>query len=211
MKHNLPKEYLSYSAIDSWMKSPKQFRKRYYESAPSYTSPEMVFGKLTADMLENRDESLAHIRQYATPEQQIQVEIEGVPIFGFIDSFDPETNSILEYKTGRSPWTQKKVDKHLQLDIYSLCVEEIFGSVNDECMLIWMQTEKIDEPKVGLITHEDSHGIRLTGEVTEFTRIITDEERENTRELIARVAQEISDDYTEYLEAKSKPRGLVDF
>jgi len=171
----------------------------------------MVFGKLTADMLENRDESLAHIRQYATPEQQIQVEIEGVPIFGFIDSFDPETNSILEYKTGRSPWTQKKVDKHLQLDIYSLCVEEIFGSVNDECMLIWMQTEKIDEPKVGLITHEDSHGIRLTGEVTEFTRIITDEERENTRELIARVAQEISDDYTEYLEAKSKPRGLVDF
>jgi hypothetical protein len=211
MKHNLPKPYLSYSAIDSWMKSPNQFRKRYYENAPSFVTPELNFGKKIADLLENKDESLAHIKQYATPEQQVQVDIEGVPIFGYIDSFDPETNSFYEFKTGRMPWTQKKVDKHLQLDIYSLCIEEIFGSVNDECMLIWMQTEKIVEPKVGLITHEDSHGIRLTGEVMEFTRVITDEERENTRTLIARVAQEISDDYTQYLDAKSKPKGLVDF
>lgn len=148
------------------------------------------------------------VPQLDTPEQQIQVDIDGVPIFGFIDSFDPNTRAFYEFKTGRKPWTEDRVAKHLQLDIYSLCIEEIYGSVEDECTLVWLPTEKIDKPKTGLITHEESYGIKLTGEVQTFKRVITDDERKATRELIVRVAKEISDDFTEY---QSKPKGLVAF
>ena len=196
------KKYLSYSAISTWLQSPATYRKRYYESSPMVFTPELMFGKKIADLLENKDESVAHIKQYVKPEQKINCEIEGVPIFGFIDSFDPETNSFYEFKTGRVAWTQRRVDKHLQLDIYSLCIENIFGSVNDECELIWLETEKKEEKTTGLITHEESHRIALTGVVKEFKRTITDEDRLACRDMIVRIAGEISDDYTKYLASK---------
>ena len=200
--YNLPKKYLSYSAISTWLQSPSTYRKRYYEDSPMVFTPELAFGKKIADLLETKDESVAHIKQYLKPEQKINCEIEGVPIFGFIDSFDPETNSFYEFKTGRVAWTQKRVDKHLQLDIYSLCIENIFGSVNDECELIWMETEKNEEKTTGLITHEESHRIVLTGVVKEFKRTITESDRFACRDMIVRVAREISDDYSKYLESK---------
>lgn len=200
---NLPKKYLSYSAIDTFLKRPAEFRKRYYENAPMVVTPELSFGKMIADRLENRHESVAHIKQYPKPEQQIKVNIGGVPIFGFIDSYDPETRSFLEYKTGRKPWTQTRVDKHLQLDIYSLAIEEIFGSVTDECELIWMETAKVEKPQVGLVAHEDSYGIELTGKVNSFPRTITKGDREATRQLIVSVAEAISKDYTKWQEERS--------
>ena len=194
----LPKPYLSYSAIDCWLKSPKTFRKRYYEKAPFFSTPELRFGKFIADELETNGSAYPDVPQLSKPEQQIQIEIEGIPLFGYIDSFDPETKGFYEYKTGRVPWTQKRVDSHLQLDIYSLAIEEIFGSVQDECKLVWMETKKMDEQLSGLVTHEDSHTIELTGKVVEFDRVIDDAKRQETRELIVRVAQEISDDFAEW-------------
>lgn len=209
-QYNLPKPYLSYSAINKWLESPARFRKKYYENAPDYTTPELAFGKKIATLLENKDESMSHIRQLQKPEQRIDIMIDGVPIYGFIDSFDPDTKSFLEFKTGRQPWTKARVSKHLQLDLYSTAIEEMYGSVTDECMLIWMETEKIETPKIGLITHEESHGIRLTGVVKEFQRVITSEDRENMRTLLKRVAEEISDDYTEYQRGKRGLKPVVD-
>lgn len=200
--YNLPKSYLSYSAMSTWLQSPDTYRKRYYENAPMVVTPELAFGKKIADLLEAKDESVSHIKQYIKPEQKINCEIEGVPIFGFIDSFDPDTRSFYEFKTGRVPWTQKRVDKHLQLDLYSLCIEEIFGSVNDDCELIWLETAQNKVKMTGLITHENSHNIVLTGTVKEFKRNITKDDREATKEMVVRIAEEISKDYTEYLKAK---------
>lgn len=203
MKYNLPKPYLSYSAISSWMKYPDQFRLRYYENIQEPESPELIFGKKIATLLENAHGDVAHIRQYKVPEQKIEIEVEGVKIFGFIDSFDPDACAFLEYKTGKTPWTDARVRDHLQLDIYSLAIETIFGKVHDQCHLIWMQTERVETPSGGRITHENAYGIRLTGKVETFERVIDADRRAWTRDLIVRVAKEISDDYTAW-QAKKK-------
>ena len=206
MNYNLPKPYLSYSAIESWLKYRADFRRRYYEQQEMIVTPELAFGKKIGELLENHDESLSHIKQYVKPEQKFNVEIDGVKLFGFIDSFNPETNSFYEFKTGRTPWTQGRVDKHLQLPIYSVAIEEMFGTVTDECELIWMETRKVEKQQIGLLTHRDAYGIELTGKVREFKRTITKEERQATRELVVTVAKEISDDYTEWQKAKAKAK-----
>jgi len=197
-KYNLPKKYLSYSAIAVWLKNPHDFRRRYYENAPMIMTPELHFGKKISKLLEIQHDSLSHIKQYSKPEQVVKCEIEGVPLFGYIDSFDPMDCAFYEYKTGHVAWNEKRVNKHLQLDIYSLAIEEIFGKVTDECSLIWMQTKRIEKPTQGRVTHEEAYKIEFTGKVKEFKRVITKEDRNNMRSLLVEVAEAISSDYSEW-------------
>lgn len=166
---------------------------------PKMESPETVFGKKIGYLLETHDASMDHILQYSHPEYQIDCEIDGVPVFGFIDSFSPERRAFLEYKTGKEPWDEKRVAKHLQLDIYSLAIEHLFGEVEDLCHLIWMQTEKVTELKTGRMTHANQYGIRLTGHVQTFERVVTASDRYKARETIVRVAHEIDRAYKEFL------------
>ena len=167
-------------------------------------TPELHFGKKISRLLEIKHDSLSHIKQYSTPEQTIKCEIEGVPIFGFVDSFDPMDCAFLEYKTGTVAWNEKRVAKHLQLDIYSLAIEEIFGKVQDECSLIWMQTRRIEKPQEGRVTHEEAYEIEFTDKVKEFKREITKEDRDNTRSLLVQVAEEITLDYQEWLDRQNQ-------
>lgn len=197
------KDYLSYSAMNTWIHSPEQYSKQYFEGAPFIESPEILFGGKIGRLLETRDASMDHIMQYSVPEQKLEFEVEDVKIMGFIDSFSPERNAIIEYKTGKQPWDQNRVNRHLQLDIYSLGVETIFGTVDDLCHLIWMQTERVDHKAEGRVTHADSYEIRLTGEVQTFERVITKDDRYAVRELIVRVAHEIDRAYETFLEVKA--------
>lgn len=199
----LPKKYLSYSAIELWLQSPSKYRKKYYENATSHASPEMAFGKQIALLLENADSSLAHIKQYSQPEYLLDITIEDVPFIGYIDSYEPSTHAFLEYKTGHAPWDAIRVHKHLQLSLYSLALEVLHGKVQDECELIWMQTEKIAKKQLGLTTHEESHGIKLTGVVETFPRVIKQWERDRLREQLVEIATAISEDYQTY---KNRPK-----
>lgn len=202
----LPKKYLSYSAISLWLQSKDRFRSQYYEGKPFHPTPELTFGKKIAELLEHNDESTQHVPRYNVSEQEITTTIEGVPVLGFIDSFDPERCAFYEFKTGKQPWTQKRVQEHLQLDIYSLCIQQIFGKVDDVCHLIWMQTERVDIPQQGRITHENAYGIKMTGLVKTFERTISQEERDNTRKLIVDVATAISEDFAAWKDEQENRR-----
>lgn len=201
---NLPKDHLSYSAIDMWLKYPDKYREKYYKGIEQFVTPELSFGKKIADLLEAGDESVKHIRRYPVAEKMFNLTIDEVPVFGFMDSFDPSTCSILEFKTGKTPWTQNRVDKHLQLDLYSLAVECMYDHVDDHTMLVWMETERVDRPVGGRITHHAAYGIKLTGRVTEFHRTVTKDDRLAMRRLLRSVAEEISKDYTEYQKLKAR-------
>lgn len=194
----LPKPYLSYSQIDLWLRSPVQYKKRYFENQQTPTTPELRFGSHIGKLLEDNHKSVSHIRRFDIPEQPLNVTIDGVPFMGFIDTFDSMKKQIGEYKTGVVPWTQERVNTHKQLDLYSLAVQELFGSVHETCYLVWLPTRKVKPKTKGLISHEDSHSIELTGEVVEFERIITQDERDFARKLLVRVANEISEAYQEY-------------
>ena len=204
MKYTLPKPYLSYSAINTFLTNPADFRKRYYENKQLPVTPELLFGKKIGELLEHGDESLSHILRYDTPEQELKFEVDGVPILGYIDTFDSVKHKVGEYKTGKTPWTQSRVDKHLQLDIYSLGVETIFGSVDDECVLVWLETERVNKPQGGRIQHGCEYEIQFTGKVREFKRVITKEDRERAYDTIVRVAQDISTDYSDWLDSKDR-------
>lgn len=164
---------------------------------------EIVFGRKIADELENEiidRPHLARIPRYSEPEHQIDCSIDGVPFRGFIDSYEPDTHQFLEYKTGRNAWTDKKVLKHLQLPIYSLLIEHEHGHVADKCHLVWIETRFITKTlQMGEHTLEaQTRELELTGMFEMFERVITKEEREETKKLIIKVAEEISEDYTSY-------------
>jgi len=228
-KYYLPKPYLSYSAINTFLTNPSDFRKRYYGNIQLPSSPELNFGKRVGEMVEEIINKCSDITEKTysdytcgdvtvsiphgdVAEKELKFEVDGIPVLGYIDSFLSERKYIFEMKTGKTPWTQGRVDKHLQLDIYSLGVETITGSVDDECVLVWLETRRKELLQGGRRTHAGAYEIEFTGKVKEFTRTITKEDRENAYNTIIRVAQDISEDYTDWLssrERESQSRSVV--
>lgn len=207
--YDLPKGYLSYSQINMWLKSPNSYRKAYFQGKKTFDTAYTRFGKNIASELENEhieDEILSQVPRFSNPEEKIELEIEGVPFLGFIDSYNPDIQAFREYKTGirnksgKSPWDIQKVYTHLQLPLYSLAIQEQFGNVQDKCYLDWIETEWIEKEIEfeGHILKSGDKELRLTGYVETFERIIPQAERDATKELLVKVAQEISDDYKEF-------------
>jgi hypothetical protein len=203
-KYYLPKPYLSYSAMNDFYYNRKRFQDKYYRGIESPATPELAFGKKIGEMLENGDESLAHIPHGDVAEKKLDFKVDGIPILGFVDSFRTYDNFIIEFKTGKTPWTQGRVNKHFQLDVYSLGIEILEGKVNDDCMLVWLETQKVERPIGGRIAHHDAYGIEFTGKVKEFTRTITAEDRAAAFDKIVTIAQNISEDYTDWLQTNEK-------
>lgn len=191
MEYILPKSKFSYSQWDLWNKSPKSYRKRYYyEGSYKLNTPAIKLGREIARKLENKDPELRHIKQYSNPEHMIEYELLGITIISYIDTFNPKTNKFLEYKTGKHAWTEKKVNKHKQLDFYSYMIQKVHGEVCDECELHWI--ESTDKLRTRSIPP------RLTGKVKVFKREITQEERDEIEESIIKAIKEIHDDYQQW-------------
>ena len=203
-KYFLPRGYLSYSAMNDFYYNRKRFQDKYYRGIESPVTPELIFGKKIGELLEHGDESLAHISHGDVAEKRLDFKVDGIPILGYIDSFRTDNSFIFEFKTGKTPWTQGRVNKHFQLDVYSLGVEITEGKVNDECMLIWMETRKVEKKLEGRCSHASAYEIEFTGKVKEFTRTITKDDRAATYDKIVTIAQDISEDYTDWLSTQEK-------
>jgi hypothetical protein len=213
MKYNLPKGYLSYSAMSTWWTSKEQYRLKYYSPFPVELDTEYTrFGKGIAETLEDKKKTKAHpvlsqIPLYPVREQPLEFEIDGVPIKGFIDSFDKRHKKIIEIKTGickdgKKPWDVVRVRKHEQILLYSLGVKELFGKVNPLIKLIWLETawrEKKEMVTFGNQTFENAvPELFLTGHFEVFDRVVEDWEHDRMKRLIVKTAEEISADYTAY-------------
>lgn len=205
-KYYLPKPYLSYSAMNDFYYNRSRFQDKYYRGIESPVTPELVFGKRVGELLEHGDESLAHISHGDVAEKELKFEVDGIPVLGYIDSFRTEDSFIFEFKTGKTPWTQGRVNKHFQLDVYSLGVEILEGKVNDECMLVWLETEKVTKPLEGRCSHASAYDIHFTGKVREFMRTITADDRAAAYDRIITTAQDISEDYTDWLSSQKTTR-----
>lgn len=219
MKYNLPKGYLSYSSMEMWRSSKDQFRMKYYsQDVYNFETPYTKFGKFIAETFEDKKAKKAHpvlckIPSYSVSEFPLEVEIDGVPIKGFIDSFDPKKNRIIEYKTGvRKPgnqnWSDVRFKKHNQTVMYSVAVKELLGEVHPDVKLIWMETcwreECVTIPFGEQIITECGPHLGLTGHFEVFKRTIEPWELEWFRKEIVKTAQEIHDDYTLYLQHSNK-------
>lgn len=219
MELHLPKPYISYSQLSLWLKNKPGYRARYYHGEPSFENVETVFGKQVHEQLEDRDgllkdhPILSTVMRHPIPEHAISVEIEGIPVFGKLDSYDDELYSFIDFKTGHAkpngeaPWNQLAVQKHDQLPWYSMMIKAKEGKVQNRCHLIWIETafQKKAIEFDGHVLEADSRDLQLTGRIETFHRDIAEWERKKMKELLVTVAHEISADYRAYTEGKDTP------
>jgi hypothetical protein len=203
--YHLPRSYLSYSAFTLWQKDKDAYRRKYYLGEPSFENAETIFGKKTAEHLE--DNEIEGVIVYDTREYRIEVELEeGLKLLGYLDRFNSPTLSILEIKTGhldskgKVPWDKIKVQKHKQLVFYSLLVKLKHGKVDPVTILQWLETKFQKESREfgGHVMEAETKKLELTGRIETFKRRIYKWEIDKMKEEIISVAKEISNDYTQW-------------
>ena len=196
----LPKSHLSFSALDLWRRDKVRFRRRYYEDIKEPDTVYTLFGRAVHAAID-KDPLYEKIR-LPVAEKKIEVETCGVPLLGYIDTFNPASFAWKEYKSGiRKPdgsprWTQADVEAHDQLPFYSLLLEAKFGVKSNHTELIWFETEFEEEAqKIGGVIVGGERHLRLTGHYEVFSRRIYQYDRERMKKWIRKAAKEISADY----------------
>lgn len=202
IKYNLPRKRLSWSQLSLWLKNKDQYRQRYYMDGPAFESKETIFGREMAELFEKGESHpvLDKVPRYSSMEHKIEIDVGGVPFLGYIDSFDPKTNSIIEMKTGKEPWDDVRVHKWDQLTTYSLLAKLAYGKVDPVVKLVWIETHYAPKlQKIGSRTIEaEGDELAFTGKIQVFERRIKEWERILMKKTILFVAQEISKDYTNW-------------
>lgn len=150
VKELLQSRPLSWSAISRFEYNPEEWYQKYILGIVDTDNKEMIFGKLFAKSIED-GKPLAPISIVGKAEHVFKVVFNGIPLIGFVDNFCTETNRKLrEYKTGKKPWDQKRVDAHGQIDMY-LLMNYITNKVRPEeveCALEWIPTIETGDFKI---------------------------------------------------------------
>ncbi len=205
----LPKPHLSWSAISCWNSNPERFRREYFENGQKLDTKFLRFGKGIAKMIEEgkHTELLPDLIVYEKPEFEIKVEVIGVPMLAYLDGYDPVNNVFLEYKTGKIPWTQAKVQKHDQLTLYATMLKALTGKMPEYCDLYWIETK--EEKKAVEYQEEEEYGgglqndkrieINVTGHIIPFHREFDEREIDRMEFVIQKAAEEISEAYQEFI------------
>jgi hypothetical protein len=196
-KYELPRAYLSYSAMALWQKDKEAFRRRYYLDEKPIETYATIFGKKVHEQFEQDDSVLGS-------ETRFEVEIDkGLRLLGYIDSFNEADLSIIDFKTSHNQktWTPVTVAKNKQLVFYSLLVQAQYGKFNRVATLKWYETAFANNPneyveyKGRKYYKRQQRDLKLTGRVEVFTRKIYKWEIEKLRKEVCQVAKEISKDY----------------
>ena len=165
-----PRDYLSWSQLSLWERSPELYRRVYLEGIKQPENQYLKMGKAVAERLETGietdDELIEHLAlfmpKYPKTEFEIKVDWEGVPLLGRLDGWNLHNRIIGEMKTSKNDWTQTMVDKSDQLTFYSLLIWLKYGKLPLEIRLHWAKTE-IDE----------NGKLQINGDITTFKTIRT--------------------------------------
>lgn len=136
---------LSWSAISSFEYDPDQWYKRYILGEKEKGSKEMEFGKLVGQKLAFEPTFLPEVPRLPIFEHRLLTNYNGIPLVGYIDSLSLDHRILYEYKTSKTPWTQRKVDLHGQITFYALMLY-LLENINPEHMeftLFSLTTEDI--------------------------------------------------------------------
>ncbi len=196
----LPKPHLSWSSINCWMTNKERFRREYFENADRLDTKYLRFGKGIAKMIEDgqHKELLPDLPVYDCPEFEIRVEIMGVPMLAYIDCYDSQSGNFLEYKTGKHPWTQAKVQKHDQLTLYATMLKHKTGKMPEYCDLIWIETVE-GGVEVEDFWRTNEKALNVTGKLVTFRREFDEREIDRMEDIIVKYAEEISDAYKNFI------------
>lgn len=194
----LPKSHLSWSALSLWKQSKERFIRQYFANGDSLDTKYLQFGKNIATSIEDGSYigTLPHLTVYEIPEYEVEVSVNGVPLLSYIDSYDPVNHIFREYKTGKIPWTQSKVQKHGQLLFYAVALRALTGIAPTHCHLDWIETREVESDG---IWDTNEKKVELTGKILTFYREFDTREVDNMEEDIIRTAHEISEAYKQFI------------
>lgn len=153
-RYQLPKGHLSWSQVDLVERDPIEYARSYILGEPRYESEAMMFGKEFADAMKDgvpppdandRMKFLVSIGmpRLEMPEHPMKAEYHGIKLVGILDSCGHDYKTFREYKTGRSPWTQGRVNSHGQLSFYAALIW-LNHRIMPQAYLDWVRTS-IDE------------------------------------------------------------------
>lgn len=196
----LPKPHLSWSQLSCWLQNPARFRKEYFEAGKKLDTKYLRFGKGIAELIETgkHKELLPDLVVYDKPEYEIKTEVLGVPILSYLDTYDSVNNVFREFKTGKIPWTQQKVQKHDQLTFYAVALKHSVGKIPAYCDLDWIQTKE-EGQDIEDFWRGNEKKVNVTGYIKSFHREFDEREIERMENLIVKVANEISKAYQEFI------------
>jgi hypothetical protein len=202
------KPYISWSQLDLFSKNPSRYIAQYFGGKWDEGTPEMKYGGYIAKLIEDgkHKELLPDLIVYSASEHKIMTTIGDVPTLSYIDSYDTETNTFREYKTGKAPWTHPKVYKHGQLLFYAVVIRKVTGKMPEYCHLDWIET--VDHtPKTTLEGFSNNKEIKVTGKITTFERRFTERELDMFEERIIETYQKIKDEWEKYDRKRNTPTG----
>lgn len=222
----LPRGYLSWSQITCWINSRQRYINEYFEDGKKLDTKYLRFGSQFSKMVEDLCELMERIpdRHLAVQELRkthpmdenmesvmMELDIEGVseyeinctvrgtvPVRAYLDKYVTRNGAIQEYKTGLSPWTMAKVQKHDQLLVYGVALKWCGKPIPPYADLHWIETRELEEERKDF-WRDGAKIITATGRIKTFHREFDEREFERMEEVIVRVATEISDAYQEHL------------
>ena len=193
--------YLSYSQINTWKKSKREYIRQYFLGEIFTGSDYTEFGSKIGKALEENDFSefndkeqklLKTIPRYDEFEKEICLKLNGFIVKGYIDTNTTDLSKIADYKTGN---VETKVndyasDNYTQLDIYSAAIQQETGKLPEDVRVILI----------------DRKGNAFKGEELtlgeEFVTIIKKVDDKRIKQVIKdveKVAKEISEYYQLFL------------
>lgn len=187
-------DYLSWSQYSLWQTSQREFWKRYGLGEDRSANKYFAKGRELGEALEDNEDGenstddllalvLTEVPKLDIMEHKVEVELkDGSKILCFLDSCDLLGEEFYEYKSGKIPWTQEKVEKHDQMLFYALSLYIKSGRMRTpDCTLIWVETEQTE------------NGLKYTGVVERFTREISIKDVEEFEDKLIKAIQEIED------------------
>lgn len=157
-----PKRPLSWSAISSFEYNPEEWYKRYILGEKGVDTREMEFGKLIADSFQT-DKPLVPVILYKIVELPLSVVFNGMPLVGYIDTYDPKTHNFREFKTGKKEWDQKRANEHGQLKMYALLLFIMYKvkPENYKIHLDWIPTQDNGDFSISFIEPIEVHSFEV--------------------------------------------------
>jgi hypothetical protein len=207
--------YLSYSQISKWLKSKREYIRKYFLGEPDDNEGLQRygdFGHKVGGALEHNDysgfepdeiEFLKTVPRYDRFEVETLLKMDGFFVKGYIDTMKlPDDHkgsghiieyvpAIADYKTGDISKKEEDYasDDYIQLEIYAASIEQVFGSL----------PEKADVLLIGRSGNAfKGEELKLTKEFITIKKDITPERIEEVKKLVQKVAEEISDYYTTF-------------
>lgn len=132
---------VSWSQLNSWLFSKDQWAFKYIFGKYEEPNQAMLFGNTVGDTLGTPTSMVPSLNPFLVgiKEYELRVPMNGHNLVGFCDHYCPTDLVLNENKTSQTldRWTQKDVDLHGQLTMYSLMLL-LKEKVNPEDLTIWL-------------------------------------------------------------------------